>query len=88
MRPQVAAACEFLGLDPVYVASEGKLAAIVPAEHADDLLGAMNAHSLGRDGRCIGSVIDDPHCFVQMETSFGGRRNVDWLTGEQLPRIC
>ena len=48
----------------------------------------MRAHPLGSDAAIIGEVIDDPHHFVQMETSFGGRRNVDWLTGEQLPRIC
>ena len=88
VKPQVAAACEFLGLDPLYVANEGKLVAILPGEHADSLLAAMRAHPLGRDAARIGTVHDDPHGFVQMETAFGGRRNVDWLTGEQLPRIC
>jgi hydrogenase expression/formation protein HypE len=85
---QVHAACEFLGLDPLYVANEGKLIAICPAADADALLAAMRAHPLGRDAAIIGDVIDDPHHFVQMDTSFGGRRVVDWLTGEQLPRIC
>jgi hydrogenase expression/formation protein HypE len=88
IRTQVNAACEFLGLDPLYVANEGKLVAIVPAADAQRLLAAMRAHPLGRDAALIGEVIEDPHRFVQMETTFGGRRNVDWLTGEQLPRIC
>jgi len=85
---QVNAACEFLGLDPLYVANEGKLIAICAAGDADALLAAMRAHPLGKDAAIIGEVIDDPHHFVQMDTSFGGRRVVDWLTGEQLPRIC
>jgi hydrogenase expression/formation protein HypE len=88
VRPQVAAACEFLGLDPLYVANEGKLIAIARAADADALLAAMRAHPLGRDAAIIGEVTADPHHFVQMETAFGGRRVVDWLTGEQLPRIC
>ena len=88
VNPQVRAACEFLGLDPLYVANEGKLCAIVPAGDAERLLGVMRAHPLGRDAAIVGEAIVDPHCFVQMETSFGGRRNVDWLSGEQLPRIC
>ena len=86
--PQVAAACEFLGLDPLYVANEGKLVAICARDDAERLLAAMRAHPLGRDAAIIGEVIADPHHFVQMDTSFGGRRIVDWLTGEQLPRIC
>jgi len=88
VRSQVQAACEFLGLDPLYVANEGKLVAVVPAECADALLRAMRAHPLGRDAVLIGHAIDDPHRFVQMRTRFGGRRVVDWLSGDQLPRIC
>ena len=88
VKAEVSAACEFLGLDPLYVANEGKLVAIVEAAHAERLLAAMRSHPLGRVAALIGEVIDDPLHFVQMETSFGGRRNVDWLTGEQLPRIC
>ena len=88
VSPQVAAACEFLGLDPLYVANEGKLIAIAPPEDAAHLLAAMRAHPLGRAAAIIGEAIADPHHFVQMDTSFGGRRVVDWLTGEQLPRIC
>ncbi|MBZ0092673.1 MAG: hydrogenase expression/formation protein HypE [Sulfuricellaceae bacterium] len=88
LRTEVAAACEFLGLDPLYVANEGKLIAICPPSAADGLLAAMRAHPLGADAAIIGEVRDDPHCFVEMETAFGGRRVVDWLSGEQLPRIC
>ncbi|MBI5921703.1 MAG: hydrogenase expression/formation protein HypE [Betaproteobacteria bacterium] len=88
VKPAVDAACEFLGLDPLYVANEGKLVAICAAADADLLLSAMRAHPLGQDTAIIGSVHADPHHFVQMQTRFGGRRNVDWLTGEQLPRIC
>jgi hydrogenase expression/formation protein HypE len=88
VKPQVKAACEFLGLDPLYVANEGKLCAIVPAADADCVLAAMRAHPLGGDAAIVGEAIEDANAFVQMETAFGGRRNVDWLTGEQLPRIC
>jgi len=88
VKPQVAAACEFLGLDPLYVANEGKLVAICAIEASDALLAAMRTHPLGRDAALIGTVVDDPYHFVQMQTAFGGRRNVDWLSGEQLPRIC
>ena len=86
--PQVAAACELLGLDPLYIANEGKLVAIVALEAADAVLAAMRAHPLGRSAACIGHVSADPHRFVQMTTAFGGRRVVDWLSGEPLPRIC
>ena len=86
--PEVAAACEFLGLDPLYVANEGKLLAIVAPEDTDTLLQAMRAHPLGRQAAVIGKVHADAQHFVQMTTGLGGRRIVDWLTGEQLPRIC
>jgi len=85
---EVAAACEFLGLDPLYVANEGKLVAIVAEADADKVLAAMRAHPQGERAARIGTVHDDAHHFVQMTTGFGGRRIVDWLTGEQLPRIC
>jgi len=88
VRPEVAAACEFLGLDPLHVANEGKLVAICARQDADLLLSAMRAHPLGRDAAIIGEVVDDPRRFVQLETTLGGSRMVDWLTGEQLPRIC
>ena len=85
---QVEAACEFLGLDPLYVANEGKLVAIVPAADVDRLLEVMRAHPLGRRAALIGEVTVDAHHFVQMRTRFGGKRIVDWLAGDQLPRIC
>ena len=88
VRPEVAAACELLGLDPLYIANEGKLVAICPAGEAKDLLTVMRNHPLGGDAAIIGHVVQDAHGFVQMETHFGGNRVVDWLTGEQLPRIC
>jgi hydrogenase expression/formation protein HypE len=88
VREAVRAACEFLGLDPLYVANEGKLIAICPAEHAEQLLAVMRAHPQGREAAIVGTVVEDPQCFVQMQTQFGGNRMVDWLNGEQLPRIC
>jgi hydrogenase expression/formation protein HypE len=88
VRSEVAAACELLGLDPLYVANEGKLVAVVAIEAANAVVAAMRAHPLGRDAAVIGEVIADDHCLVQMTTAFGGGRVVDWLTGEQLPRIC
>jgi hydrogenase expression/formation protein HypE len=88
VKPEVAAACELLGLDPLYVANEGKLVAFVAPGAAQALLAAMRRHPLGRDAALIGEAVDDEHRFVQMTTGFGGDRIVDWLTGEQLPRIC
>lgn len=88
IKPAVAAACEFLGLDPLYVANEGKLVAICAPADAQHLLAAMQAHPLGRDAAIIGTVHEDSRHFVQMTTGLGGRRMVDWLSGEQLPRIC
>ena len=88
VKPAVEAACEFLGLDPLYVANEGKLVAICAEQDAEKLLAAMRAHPQGGDAAIIGTVQADDHHFVQMTTAFGGRRIVDWLSGEQLPRIC
>lgn len=88
VRPEVRAACELLGLDPLYVANEGKLVAICPKGNAERLLEVMRTHPLGRDAAIIGEVIEDEHHFVQMQTGLGGNRIVDWLAGEQLPRIC
>ena len=88
LKPVVAAACEFLGLDPLNVANEGKLIAICSSADAERLLAAMRAHPLGRDAAVIGAVIADDHHFVQLTTALGGRRIVDWLAGDQLPRIC
>lgn len=84
----VAAACEFLGLDPLYVANEGKLVAICAPQDAERLLDVMRDQALGQQAVIIGDVLEDAHHFVQMTTKLGGRRMVDWLTGEQLPRIC
>ena len=88
VREEVAAACELLGLDPLYVANEGKLVAICAPEDAIPLLEVMRKHQHGADAVIIGTVQEDDHRFVQLETSFGGKRIVDWLAGEQLPRIC
>lgn len=86
--PQVEGACELLGLDPLYMANEGKLLAIVDPVHAETALVTLRAHPLGAQAARIGEVIEDADGFVQMDTSFGGRRMVDWLSGEPLPRIC
>lgn len=88
IKPPVQGACELLGLDPLNVANEGKLVAICPEREALRLLEAMRDHPLGADAAIIGQVIADQNAFVQMETAFGGTRMVDWLAGEQLPRIC
>ena len=88
VRPEVHAACEFLGLDPLNVANEGKLVAVCAPADSARLLAAMRAHPLGRDAAIVGEAIADPQRFVQMETGLGGSRMVDWLAGEQLPRIC
>jgi hydrogenase expression/formation protein HypE len=88
VRPQVSAACELLGLDPLYVANEGKLVAVCAPEDAALLVAAMRSHPLGREAAEIGEAIEDARQFVQMQTAFGGTRMVDWLAGEQLPRIC
>ncbi len=88
LRAEVDAACELLGLDPLYVANEGKLVAICPANKAKELLRVMRAHPLGADAAIIGEVVEDDMGFVTMDTGFGGTRIVDWLAGEQLPRIC
>jgi hydrogenase expression/formation protein HypE len=88
VRPEVEAACELLGLDPLNIANEGKLIAICAKEDSDLLLAAMRSHPLGERSAIIGQAVEDPNCFVQIKTRFGGRRMVDWLSGEQLPRIC
>lgn len=88
VRTEVAAACELIGLDPLYIANEGKLIAICAAEDAEKLLLAMRNHPLGRDAAIIGKVVEDKHNLLQMQTAFGGQRLVDWLMADQLPRIC
>ncbi len=88
VKPVVAAACELLGLDPLCVANEGKLIAICAGADAARLVAAMRAHPLARDAAVIGEVTADSRHFVQLTTAFGGRRIVEWLAGDQLPRIC
>lgn len=88
IKPEVEAACELLGLDPLNVANEGKLIAVCAERDAERLLAVMRDHPLGRAAARIGQVVDDERRFVQMQTRFGGRRMVDWMYGEQLPRIC
>ena len=88
VRPEVQAACEFLGLDALNIANEGKLVAFCPGEKAERLLAVMRAHPLGRDAAIIGTVTEDTRALVRMKTRLGGERVVDWLAGEQLPRIC
>ena len=85
---EVKGACEILGLDPLYVANEGKLIAVVAPAEAQDVLAAMRAHSLGRKAAIIGEVVSGHPGFVTMKTRVGGMRVVDMLSGEQLPRIC
>lgn len=88
VRDEVQGACELLGLDPLNVANEGKLLAIVDAAHAQAILEAMRSDPQGSDAVMIGEVIDDPLRLVRMVTDIGGERVIDWLHGEQLPRIC
>ena len=85
---EVKGACEILGLDPLYVANEGKLIAVVPPAKADAVLAAMRQHSLGKEAAIIGEVVTDHPGFVTMKTRVGGARVLDMLSGEQLPRIC
>ena len=88
IRRPVEAACEILGVDPLYLANEGKLIAIVPVAEADAALAAMKAHPLGAEAAIVGEIVADTDGFVQMRTPMGGRRMVDWLVGDPLPRIC
>jgi hydrogenase expression/formation protein HypE len=88
IQDEVRGACELLGLDPLYVANEGKLIAIVNAEAADSVLEAMRRHPLGRNAAIIGTVTADHPGHVFLRSRIGGLRVVDMLSGEQLPRIC
>jgi hydrogenase expression/formation protein HypE len=88
LKPAVRAACEMLGLDPTYVANEGKLVAMVPEADAERVVAAMRAHELGRDAAVIGRVVGDRPGVVTMRSLVGGERVVPLLAGEQLPRIC
>lgn len=88
VRTEVRGMCEILGLDPLFLANEGKLVAVVPAKYADPVLQAMRSHPAGTDSAVIGEVVDRPQETVILKTAFGGDRILDMLTGEQLPRIC
>jgi hydrogenase expression/formation protein HypE len=88
LRAEVRAACEILGLDPLYVASEGKLIAVVPPADADRLVAAMRDHPLGRNAAIIGTVVAEHRGMVILHSLIGGERVVTLLAGEQLPRIC
>lgn len=88
LREEVKGACEILGLDPLYLANEGKLVAIVAAADADRVLAAMRTHPAGTHAAIIGEVTEQPAGVVVLHTGFGGQRIVDMLVGEQLPRIC
>jgi hydrogenase expression/formation protein HypE len=88
VREEVKGACELLGFDPLYVANEGKLVAIVEAATAERILMAMRDHPLGREAQVIGTVTDGPPGIVSMRMALGTTRIVDMLSGDQLPRIC
>ncbi len=88
LKREVRAACEILGLDPLYVANEGKLVAAVPAESAEDVLDAMRQHPLGADAAIVGEAVADHPTMVLMRSAVGGERVVTMISGEQLPRIC
>jgi hydrogenase expression/formation protein HypE len=88
VTPAVAGACDLLGIDPLYVANEGKMLAVVPAEEAEAALGALRSDPLGRAATVIGEIAAEPEGIVVLRTGFGGTRIVDMLVGDPLPRIC
>ena len=88
VRPPVFAACEILGIDPLYVANEGKLVAVVAPEAAGEAIAALRAHPLAADAVEIGVIEDEPRGMVVLDTALGGSRIVDLLVGDPLPRIC
>jgi len=88
VRDEVRGACEILGIDPLYVACEGRLVAVVDGSEAGAALAAMRAHPLGEGAAVVGTVKDDPPTLVLLKTEFGGTRIVDMLIGDPLPRIC
>lgn len=88
VKREVSAACEFLGLDPLFVANEGKMIVICPADEAAAALNAMQSLPCGQDAAIVGQVTAEGAGYVEMKTLMGGRRMVDWLNSEQLPRIC
>ncbi len=88
VRPEVRGACELLGIDPMYVACEGRLVAVVPGDSADAAVRALRGHPLGAESAVIGQVVADQPGIVRLKTTFGGTRIVDLLVGDPLPRIC
>ncbi|WP_081809058.1 hydrogenase expression/formation protein HypE [Mycobacterium sp. URHB0044] len=88
IQPQVLGACDMLGIDPLYVANEGKFVAIVAPEEADAAITALRAHPQGAAATIVGEIVPEPHGIVALRTSFGGSRIVDMLVGDPLPRIC
>ncbi|MCX5981903.1 MAG: hydrogenase expression/formation protein HypE [Nostocales cyanobacterium LacPavin_0920_SED1_MAG_38_18] len=88
IREEVNGVCEILGLEPLYLANEGKLVIIAPAEKADLILETMRNHPTGKDASIIGEVITNPSGIVLLKTAFGAERILDMLVGDQLPRIC
>ena len=88
LRPTVVGACEILGIDPLYVANEGKLVAVVAPEAAGDALERLRGHELGAEAAIIGEIRAEPEGLVLLDTAFGGSRIVDMLVGDPLPRIC
>lgn len=88
IRDAVRGMCEILGLDPLYLANEGKVIAVVPAHRAEAILEVMRAHAQGQHSCIVAEVLEQPQQRVVLKTRFGGDRIVDMLVGEQLPRIC
>ncbi len=88
IKEEVKVVCEFLGFDPLYVANEGKVVAVVASEKAEEAVAVLRSHPLGKEAQIIGEVTEQPKGKVYMRTQVGGSRIVDMLTGDQLPRIC
>lgn len=88
VREEVKAACEILGLDPLLLANEGKVVVIIDKNHAEDAIEIMRSHPLGTEAKIVGEVIDEPAEKVLMKTKIGGRRIIEMMAGDQLPRIC
>lgn len=88
VKDEILGVCEFLGLDPLYIANEGKICAFVSEEHAAEVLEAMKKHHLGINSSIIGRVVEDSSNRVYIDTVVGGQRIVDMPSGQQLPRIC
>ena len=88
VAPAVVGACDLLGIDPLYVANEGKVVAVVAPDEVDAALAAMRAHPIGQAAAVVGEVAAEPEGIVVLRTSFGGTRIVDMLVGDPLPRIC